>query len=94
MIVYIFLKSHGYSLHVRPYLDPNLRGLFATRHPNRPNPIGLSIVRLLGRRGNILKIKGIDVMDGTPVVDIKPYVPKFDERKDARCGWLEDKLEK
>jgi tRNA-Thr(GGU) m(6)t(6)A37 methyltransferase TsaA len=94
IIVYIFHKSQGYSLHVRPFLDPNPRGLFATRHPNRPNPIGLSIVRLLAREGNILKVEGMDVIDGTPIVDIKPYVPRFDERKDVRYGWLEDKLEK
>ncbi len=92
MIVYIFHKSKGYSLHVRPFLDPSLRGLFATRHPNRPNPIGISTVRLLERKGNILKIKGMDVIDGTPLVDIKPYVTRFDERKEAKFGWLEDKL--
>lgn len=94
IIVYIFHKSHGYSLHVKPFLDPSLRGLFATRHPNRPNPIGISTVRLLKRKVNILKIKGMDVIDGTPLVDIKPYVPRFDERKEARYGWLEEKLGK
>jgi tRNA-Thr(GGU) m(6)t(6)A37 methyltransferase TsaA len=94
IIVYIFHKSQGYSLNVKPFLDPNLRGLFATRHPNRPNPIGMSIVRLLKRDGNKLKIKGMDVIDGTPLVDIKPYVPRFDERKEVRYGWLEGKLEK
>ena len=92
IMVYIFHKSQGYSLHVRPFLDPSLRGLFATRHPNRPNPIGISTVRLLERKGNILKIKGMDVIDGTPLIDLKPYVPKFDEMKEAKIGWLEDKL--
>jgi tRNA-Thr(GGU) m(6)t(6)A37 methyltransferase TsaA len=92
IIVYIFHKSEGFSLHVKPFLDPSLRGLFATRHPNRPNPIGISTVKLLERKGNILKIKGMDVLDETPLVDIKPYVPRFDEREEAKFGWLEDKL--
>lgn len=92
IIVYIFHKSEGYSLHVKPFLDSSLRGLFATRHPNRPNPIGISTVRLLERKENILKIKGMDMLDGTPLVDIKPYVPRFDEREDVKFGWLERKL--
>ena len=92
MIVYIFHKSKGYSLHVKPFLDHVSRGLFATRHPNRPNPIGISTVRVLERKGNILKIKGMDVIDGTPLVDIKPYVPRFDDRERVRFGWLEEKL--
>ena len=92
IILYIFHKSEGYSLHVKPYLDPNLRGLFATRYPDRPNPIGISTVRLLEREGNILKIKGMDVIDGTPLIDIKPYVPRFDEREEVKVGWLEEKL--
>ena len=91
-IFYIFHRAKGYSLLVKPFLDEYERGLFATRHPNRPNPIGISTVRLLEKDGNILKIKCCDVMDGTPLIDLKPYVPKFDERKDARFGWLEDIL--
>ena len=94
IIVYIFHKSEEYSLQVSPYLDTDLRGLFATRHPNRPNPIGISTVRLLSRKGNILKIKGMDVLDGTPLIDIKPYVPRFDDRGEVRYGWLEEKLRK
>jgi len=94
ILVYIFHESMKYSLHVRPYLDIEERGLFATRHPERPNPIGISIVKLVKRKGNILRIKGMDVIDGTPLLDIKPYVPRFDERIDARYGWLEDKLER
>lgn len=94
IIVYIFHKSKDYFLHVRPFLDTNLKGVFATRHPNRPNPIGISTVRLLERKKNILKIKGMDVLDGTPLLDIKPYVPRFDEREDVRYGWLEGRLGK
>lgn len=93
ILIYVFHKSREYSLHVRPYLDTEERGLFATRHPNRPNPIGISTVRLLEKKANILKIKGMDVIDGTPLLDVKPHVPRFDERMDAKYGWLEDKLE-
>lgn len=92
VILYIFHKSQGYSLHVKPYLDTNLRGLFTTRYPDRPNPIGISTVKLLGREGNILRIQGMDVLDGTPLIDIKPFVPKFDDREGVRFGWLEEKL--
>ena len=67
---------------VKPFLDDALKGVFATRSPNRPNQIGLSVVKLLKREENILTVKGIDVIDGTPLLDIKPYVPEFepDER--------------
>jgi len=92
IIVYYFHLSKNYSLNTRPFLDKELRGVFATRSPHRPNRIGISTVRLLGRRGNILKVKGMDVIDGTPLLDIKPYVQKFDERKNIKIGWLEDKL--
>jgi tRNA-Thr(GGU) m(6)t(6)A37 methyltransferase TsaA len=92
IIVYIFHKSMGYSLHVKPYLDPNLKGVFATRHPNRPNPVGISTVRLLERKEKVLRIKGMDVIDGTPLIDLKPYVPRFDERMEVKFGWLEGKL--
>lgn len=89
ILLYGFHQSAGYSLHVKPFLDDHLHGVFATRHPCRPNPIGLSIVRLLGRRGNILDIVEVDILDGTPLLDIKPYVPDFDLRAGARTGWYE-----
>ena len=92
IIVYYFHSSKNYSLNVKPFLDRELRGVFATRHPRRPNRIGISTVRLLERKENLLKIKGMDVVDGTPLLDIKPYVQKFDERKNVKIGWLEDKL--
>jgi tRNA-Thr(GGU) m(6)t(6)A37 methyltransferase TsaA len=87
ILLYVFHCSSGYSLQVKPFLDDQLRGLFATRHPCRPNPIGLSVVRLLARRENILDIEGVDMLDGTPLLDIKPYVPEFDERSDVGTGW-------
>jgi tRNA-Thr(GGU) m(6)t(6)A37 methyltransferase TsaA len=88
-LLYVFHCSSGYSLQVKPFLDDKLHGLFATRHPCRPNPIGLSVVQLLARRDNILEISGIDVLDQTPLLDIKPYVPDFDIRTGGRTGWYE-----
>ncbi len=87
ILLYAFHCSTGFNLRVKPFLDNQLRGLFATRHPCRPNPIGLSIVRLLSRQENILTVKGLDVLDNTPLLDIKPYVPDFDERSEVRTGW-------
>jgi len=86
ILLYHFHRSHGYDLQVTPFLDCHRRGLFATRAPKRPNPIGLSVVRLVGIRGNTLTIDGIDILDGTPLLDIKPYVPDFDHPKSARSG--------
>lgn len=80
--------SESWRLLVKPYLDDTPRGLFATKSPNRPNPIGLTVVELLERKGNILRVRGIDMLDGTPLLDIKPYVPKFDQLKNVRIGWL------
>ena len=72
-----------------PYRDTQERGLFATRSPCRPNPIGLSVVRLLGRQGAVLRVADVDMLDDTPLIDIKPYVPEFDAHPNARAGWLE-----
>lgn len=87
ILLYVFHQSEGYELLVKPFLDDRLHGLFATRYPFRPNRIGLSIVRLVERQGNELIVEGIDVLDGTPLIDIKPYVPDFDVRTDVRIGW-------
>ncbi len=92
IILYWFHRAESHSLLVKPFLDDEPHGLFATRYPARPNPIGLSVVRLLERRGNILQIAEVDVLDGTPLLDIKPYVPQFDERKEATIGWLRDRV--
>jgi tRNA-Thr(GGU) m(6)t(6)A37 methyltransferase TsaA len=87
ILLYAFHCSSGYTLRVKPFLDDQWRGLFATRYPCRPNPLGLSVVRLLARRGNVLEIEGVDVLDGTPLLDIKPYVPDFDVRTEVHTGW-------
>jgi tRNA (adenine37-N6)-methyltransferase len=94
MLVYHFHLSSGYSLEVVPFLDSTLRGLFATRAPRRPNPIGISIVRLTGVEGRTLFIEDVDVADGTPLLDIKPYVPDLDFTEVERIGWLEYKVNK
>jgi len=89
ILLYHFHRSGPYRLRVTPFLDTRLRGLFATRAPSRPNPIGLSVVELLGIDENTLSIRGLDILDGTPVLDIKPYVGEFDDRIGTRKGWLE-----
>jgi len=89
ILLYIFHRSSGYSLQVKPFLDNSLHGLFVTRYPRRPNPIGLSVVELVARQENVLDVRGVDVLDGTPLLDIKPYVPDFDIRRDVRTGWYE-----
>ena len=91
ILIYHFHLSKGYSLEVKPFLDDNLRGVFATRAPKRPNAIGMSVVRLLQVEDIILHIEDVDVLDGTPLLDIKPYVPQFDVRKTRAIGWLSRK---
>ena len=92
-LLYAFHCSSGFSLRVKPFLDNTERGLFSTRYPCRPNPIGISVVRFLSRKENILTIEGVDVLDKTPLLDIKPYVPDFDVRTDVRVGWYETRSE-
>jgi len=89
ILLYRFHESRGYRLIVTPFLDSEPRGVFATRAPKRPNPIGLSIVNLLQIRGCSLEIENVDILDGTPLLDIKPYVPEFDHQENCRIGWLE-----
>ncbi len=91
ILIYHLHRSEGYSLEVKPFLDDSLRGVFATRAPKRPNAIGMSIVRLLKVQDNILTIEDVDILDGTPLLDIKPYVPDFDVRKTKSIGWLSRK---
>jgi tRNA-Thr(GGU) m(6)t(6)A37 methyltransferase TsaA len=94
IILYVFHQSSGFSLRIKPFLDDHERGLFATRYPARPNPIGISIVELKFVRDNYLTVEGIDVLDGTPLLDIKPYVPDFDVRMETRTGWYETRSKK
>lgn len=88
-LLYVFHKSSGYVLQVKPFLDDREHGIFATRYPYRPNPIGMSTVRLLFRQETALTVEGVDVLDGTPLLDIKPFVPDFDLRTSTRTGWYE-----
>jgi len=92
-LLYWFDRSVRGRLVVKPFLDDQERGVFATRAPCRPNPIGLSCVRLLGIDGNRLRIQGVDVLDGTPLLDIKPYVTQFDCFNARRTGWLQGKAD-
>jgi len=94
IVLYWMRKSEGYSLLVRTPWDTELHGLSTTRSPRRPNPIGISIVRLLERKGNILRVRGVDAIDGTPLIDIKPYVPEFGEKekREVRIGWFEGRI--
>jgi tRNA-Thr(GGU) m(6)t(6)A37 methyltransferase TsaA len=81
-------------LKVKPFLDENLRGVFATRAPRRPNHIGISVVKLVRVEGTILHIEDIDIVDGTPLLDIKPYVAEFDMAEEGKIGWLSEKAKK
>ena len=90
-LIYHFHLSQGYSLKVTPFLDNQLRGVFATRAPRRPNQIGISIVRVTKMQDNIIHIMDIDIVNGTPLLDIKPYVPKFDVINVEKNGWYKGK---
>jgi len=92
ILIYHFHLSKGQSLEVKPFLDDVLRGVFATRAPRRPNSIGISVVKLIRIEGPTLSIEDVDIVDGTPVLDIKPHVPEFDCRLGARIGWLTGKV--
>ena len=94
ILIYHFHLCREFSLIVEPYLDDRLHGVFATRAPARPNPIGLSIVRLVRAENEIIHIRDVDIVDGMPLLDIKPYVAEFDAREAERIGWLEGKTDR
>ena len=94
ILLYHFHLSKNYSLSVVPFLDDTPRGVFATRAPKRPNSIGLSVVKLIKIEKNILHIESIDIVDGTPLLDIKPYFRKFKDSEEVRIGWLTEKANK
>ncbi len=94
ILLYHCHLSGGFSLKVKPFLDDAEHGVFATRAPSRPNSIGLSVVRLIGMADGELAIREVDIINGAPLLDIKPYVPKFDVRAEARSGWLETRSHK
>jgi tRNA-Thr(GGU) m(6)t(6)A37 methyltransferase TsaA len=89
MLLYHLHRVSGVSLRVTPFLDSVPRGLFATRAPRRPNPIGVSVVKLVEVTGRVLKVENVDILDGTPLLDIKPYVLEFDHHQAVKTGWLE-----
>jgi tRNA-Thr(GGU) m(6)t(6)A37 methyltransferase TsaA len=88
VVFFAFHEAGGGKLSALPPFETKPKGVFATRSPHRPNPLGMTVVRLLERRANILKISGVDMIEGTPILDIKPYTPR-DLKSDARFGWLE-----
>jgi tRNA-Thr(GGU) m(6)t(6)A37 methyltransferase TsaA len=94
MLLFHFHFSKSFSLKVKPYMDTNFHGVFATRAPSRPNSIGISIVRLIKIKENILHIKDVDIVDGTPLLDIKPYVPEFAATETIKTGWLNENVHK
>jgi tRNA-Thr(GGU) m(6)t(6)A37 methyltransferase TsaA len=91
ILFYIFDRAGEIKLSRPTFLDDEPHGVFASRHPSRPNGIGLSVVKLERRMTNILEISEIDILDNTPLIDIKPYIPRFDSRDNANNGWMETK---
>jgi tRNA-Thr(GGU) m(6)t(6)A37 methyltransferase TsaA len=94
IVIFWFHKSQGYHLLVKTPWDDILHGLFATRSPHRPCPLGLTVVELVAKEENTLKVRGLDAIDGTPLLDIKPYIHSIDEKSVVKSGWLEGKLGK
>jgi len=94
ILLYHFHLSKGSTLIVKPFMDNEAHGVFAMRGPSRPNPIGISVVCLVRVKGNMLHIQDVDIVDGTPLLDIKPYIPEFDIREVERIGWLEKNVHK
>jgi tRNA-Thr(GGU) m(6)t(6)A37 methyltransferase TsaA len=94
IILYIFHRSRGYHLLARPFLEETQRGLFAIRAPRRPNPIGITVVKLLQRQDGRLDIAGVDMIDGTPLLDIKPYISAIDAHPEATEGWISGKMKR
>jgi tRNA-Thr(GGU) m(6)t(6)A37 methyltransferase TsaA len=89
-LIYHFHRASPVKMRVKPFLQDIEHGVFSTRAPCRPNTIGLSIVELIGREGNVLHFEGADILDGTPLLDIKPYTAKFDHIESTRNGWQEN----
>jgi len=90
-LIYHLHQIRETKLEVIPYLDEQTRGVFATRAPSRPNPIGLSLVDLLAINDGVLQVDGLDILDGTPLLDIKPFIPEVDHAEGVKVGWLEGK---
>jgi len=92
VLVYHFHMTRGFSLLVKPFLDDELRGVFATRAPRRPNPIGLSVVRLLAIDSTILHVCDVDIVDGTPLLDVKPHIPEIEPEGPYALGWFSNRV--
>lgn len=93
IVLFAFHESEGYTLHTKPLLEDTLRGVFSTRSPHRPNSLGLTVVKVVERKGNIVKVSGIDMIEGTPILDIKPYTSR-DQKSPINLGWLENRMKK
>ncbi len=94
IVIYDFNRTTGFSLQTKPFLDDNLHGVFATRAPRRPNPIGVSVLKLNAIRNNILFVENVDMLNETPILDIKPYVSMFDGVEAEKSGWLSGHIDK
>ena len=94
ILLYHLHEVRAPRLTVTPFLDDRPHGIFATRSPARPNPVGLSTVRLVRVVGSTIEIEDVDMLDGTPLLDIKPYIPAFDDRPGARVGWFTGRLDR
>ena len=94
ILIYHFHLTKNFKLEVKPFMDNEFHGVFATRAPARPNPIGISIVHLIKIEDNILYIEDVDIVNGTPLLDVKPYVPQFDIKEVYKIGWLEKNVHK
>lgn len=92
ILLYYFHKSNGFELETKPFLDNVKRGVFSTRAPKRPNGIGMSVVKLLNTDKNIINIENVDILDGTPLLDIKPYISEFDIHTVEKSGWTKNKI--
>ncbi len=93
ILIYFFHKSEGFELKAKPFLDSKKRGIFSTRAPKRPNSIGISVVKLLDIKDNELYVENIDILNDTPLLDIKPYIPAFDYHEVEKIGWIENRTE-
>ena len=90
ILIYWLDRGKGFSLLVKTPWDSEPHGVFATRSPNRPNALGFSVVELIERKGNKLKVEGSDALEGTPLIDIKPYLPEIDAKTNVRTGWVKE----
>lgn len=93
-IIYHFHKVKRWKKYVIPFLDEEFRGVFSTRAPQRPNPIGLSVMEILSLEGSTIRVRNVDVLDGTPLLDIKPYIPQFKQVENPKIGWLSGKVQR